>query len=279
MPDFQKYFETPQKARTAIICLAAALATFGAIAVYIGYSFGSSSPGADDPPSQTEPASDAPSESVIPDATEAPTQTVVGIVPALTIDQARELALADAGTAEGETKVTREALAQDNGVWVYEFRFRTEEAQYEYKLNANTGEVRSMVKEAFVSASPEPTEPVMPSIPAESVPSAQPSAEPQPTRSTAPDPTQPPASDPPAATPTPAPSQSGTMYIGMDQAKTIALNHAGLTASQVRFTHTRMGRENGVIVYKIEFRQGSVEYEYKINAATGRILDYERDAD
>jgi len=67
------------------------------------------------------------------------------------------------------------------------------------------------------------------------------------------------------------------MYIGMDRAKSIALEHAGLTAGQVRFTHTRMGREDGAVVYEIEFRQGRTEYEYEIDAATGRILDFERD--
>ena len=79
-----------------------------------------------------------------------------------------------------------------------------------------------------------------------------------------------------SAAPSAAP---GGSYIGMDRAKAIALEHAGLTAAQVSFTHTRMDRDHGAMVYEIEFRQGRVEYEYEIDAATGRILDHERDAD
>lgn len=268
MPDWKQFFETPQKARLAIICLAAALATFGAVAVYIGYSLGR--PGADVPPAQTEAVSDAPGESEDPVESVEPTQILVGTVPALTIEEALELALADAGTDREGAEVSREALAQDNGVWVYEFRFRTQAAQYEYKLNANTGEVRSKVKEIFVYPSPQPTEPVMPTLPPESAPPAE--SAPQ----TVPG-VPPAASVPPSTVPSSTPGQSVSMYIGMDRAKTIALEHAGLTASQARFSHARMDRENGRMVYELEFRYNGVEYEYEIDAVTGRILDHERE--
>jgi len=267
MPDFKSLFQTPQKARITVICMVVALATLGAIAAYIVWavqSYGS----ADVPPSPSGAASDAPSQSVPSDESDAPSQPeadtppVVGMVPALTIGQARELALADAGVAEGEADVSREALAEDNGILVYEFRFSTDKARYEYKLNANTGEVRSMVKEVFADSGAETAVPSMPSLPAGSPPPAE--ADPR-----------------PSATPRPvqsaAPGQSDAMYIGMERAKAIALEHAGLAASQVRFTHVRMEWEDGTMVYEVEFRQGQTEYEYEIDAATGRVLDFERD--
>jgi len=262
MPDFKSFFETPKKARITVICMAVALATLGAIIAYIIWAVQAYG-GADAPPAPSETLSAAPARSQPPgeSATDAP--PVVGMVPTLTMDQARELALADAGVAEGEAEFSREALAEDNGIWVYEFRFATGEARYEYKLNANTGEVRGMVKETFAAGS------APPSVPAGSVPPAE----------TAPQPSAAVQSAPPESTPSPAPSQAqSTMYIGMDRAKAIALEHAGLTASQVRFTHTRMDREDGVIVYEVEFRQGQTEYEYEIDAAIGRILDFEREA-
>lgn len=203
-----------------------------------------------------------------------------GLFPTLTIDQARALALADAGVAESEADLSREALAEDNGIWVYEFRFRAGQTQYEYKLNANTGEIRAKVRESVLSPSASPTEPVMPSIPAGSAPpvetAPQVSAAPGPDQSAAPAATQPPASQPPATTP--APSQSA-MYIGMDRAKAIALEHAGLAAAQVRFTQLQTDWEDGRMVYEVEFRQGRTEYEYEIDASTGRILDWDRDED
>jgi len=273
MPDikaFKSLFETPKKARITVICSLVALATLGAIIVYIVCSLRDS--GADAvPPSQTEAVSDAPAQSSPPNETAAPTQTVAGAFPALTIEEARNLALADAGVSESEADVSREALAQDNGSWVYEFRFRTEQAQYEYKLNADTGKVLGMVKEIFAAPGPEA------SAPLSSPPSADTGSVPP--EETAPQSSPAPESVRPTASPAPATGQPTSMYIGSDRAKAIALDHAGLSSAQVRFTHIGMDRENGTVVYEIEFRQGGVEYEYEIDAATGRILNHERDAD
>ena len=273
-------FETPQKTRITIICALVALATLAAIIIYlVTYPRDP----INIPPAQSEAVSAVPSQSPGPDGSPGPTdegaasaQPAVGLVPSLTLEEAKALALADAKVSEDQAEVSREALSQDNGVWVYEFHFRTQEAQYQYLINANTGEVRSMIKETFIYPSPEPTDPVMPSVPAENTAPLE--TAPQPSVSIPPVPSsQPPASAQPA--PSPAPSQPASMYIGMDRAKAIALEHAGLTAAQVSFTHTRMDRDHGAMVYEIEFRQGRVEYEYEIDAATGRILDHERDAD
>ncbi len=62
-------------------------------------------------------------------------------------------------------------------------------------------------------------------------------------------------------------------YIGVDKAKSIALNNAGLSASSVTFTKAKLDREDGVRVYEIEFCTNAKEYEYEINAKTGKILD------
>ena len=269
---FKSLFETPQKARLTILCSLVAAATLVAIIIYAVYSL--RNPGADAPPSQSEAVSESvpPSESLLPDETGAPTQELVGIVPYLTIDAARELALADAGVAEDEANVSREALAEDNGIWVYEFRFRTETARYEYKLNANTGEVRSMVKESIIPPSAGASDSPAP----ESAPAGQ--ATPQPSNPSMPaQSSTPAASRPPAGTPAPVPSQSASMYIGVDRAKAIALEHAGLSASETTFTKAGMDREHGKMVYEIEFRQGRTKYEYEIDASTGSILSYERE--
>ena len=273
-------FETPQKTRITIICALVALATLAAIIIYlVTYPRDP----INIPPAQSEAVSAVPSQSPGPDGSPGPTdegaasaQPAVGLVPSLTLEEAKALALADAKVSEDQAEVSREALSQDNGVWVYEFHFRTQEAQYQYLINANTGEVRSMIKETFIYPSPEPTDPVMPSVPAENTAPLE--TAPQPSVSIPPVPSsQPPASAQPA--PSPAPSQPASMYIGMDRAKAIALERAGLTADQAAFRHARMERDDGKMVYEIEFRQGRVEHEFKIDAATGRILEYETDTD
>ncbi len=67
---------------------------------------------------------------------------------------------------------------------------------------------------------------------------------------------------------------STSSYIGVDQAKRIALKHAGLTAAEVSFTKAKLEKDDGLRKYEIEFIKGNTEYEYEIDAATGAILEY-----
>ncbi len=59
--------------------------------------------------------------------------------------------------------------------------------------------------------------------------------------------------------------------ITLEQAKTIALNDAGLTNAD--FTKANKDFDDGIAVYEIEFIYDSKEYEYKIDSSSGRILD------
>lgn len=72
-----------------------------------------------------------------------------------------------------------------------------------------------------------------------------------------------------------APSSGGN--ISVDQAKSLALEHAGLTEADVSFTKAKLENDDGHTFYEIEFRQGTVEYDYKIDASSGTILEYEQD--
>ena len=68
-------------------------------------------------------------------------------------------------------------------------------------------------------------------------------------------------------------------YIGIDKAKQIALSHAGLSESDVRFTKSELDRDDGRYEYEIEFVSGRTEYEYKIDAVSGKILEHDSDYD
>lgn len=68
-----------------------------------------------------------------------------------------------------------------------------------------------------------------------------------------------------------------SVSITVEQAKETALAHAGLNADSVYFEKAEQDYDDGVLVYEIEFKAGSTEYEYKIDAQTGDILDYEWD--
>ena len=68
---------------------------------------------------------------------------------------------------------------------------------------------------------------------------------------------------------------SNKNIISESEAKQIVLQHAGV--SQVTFTEVKCEREDGTIVYEIEFYAGMNEYEYEIDGYTGKILSYEVD--
>ena len=63
--------------------------------------------------------------------------------------------------------------------------------------------------------------------------------------------------------------------ISVEQAKEIALNHAGKTADQVQFIKIKQDWEHGRAVYEIEFIANGNEYEYEIDANTGAIVKWE----
>lgn len=65
--------------------------------------------------------------------------------------------------------------------------------------------------------------------------------------------------------------------IGRDEALRIALEDAGLKATQVRNADVELNRSGRSEYYEVEFRKGSVEYEYRIDAYTGEILSAEKD--
>ena len=68
-------------------------------------------------------------------------------------------------------------------------------------------------------------------------------------------------------------------YISVDRAKQIALEDAGLKAEDVKFTAAKFEDDKSRKEYDIEFYFGNLEYEYEIDAMTGRILDSEVEKD
>ena len=69
-------------------------------------------------------------------------------------------------------------------------------------------------------------------------------------------------------------------YIGEAAAKSKALAHAGLQSSQVTFVRCTLDRDDGRMVYDVEFYTTDYkEYDYEIDAITGAILSYDYDAD
>ena len=73
------------------------------------------------------------------------------------------------------------------------------------------------------------------------------------------------------------PAASGD--IGYAKAKSVALNHAGVSEGKAYDMEIELDDEDGTLVYEIEFKSGGMEYSYEINAATGAILKHEAELD
>ena len=123
----------------------------------------------------------------------------------------------------------------------YEVELHTQWGEFEYLVDAYTGKVLSGQKDllATVSAQNE---------------TARPSGQ------------------------KPAPS-GAAQDIGYARAKSIALNHAGVSESKAYDMDIELDEEDGKLVYEVEFKSSGMEYDYEIDAATGTILKQEAERD
>ncbi|MBQ6365037.1 MAG: PepSY domain-containing protein [Oscillospiraceae bacterium] len=62
--------------------------------------------------------------------------------------------------------------------------------------------------------------------------------------------------------------------VSLDQAKQIALEQAGVKASEVSFTKAYQSWDDGRAVYEIEFYVGNTEYDMDVDVKTGRVTDF-----
>ncbi len=66
-------------------------------------------------------------------------------------------------------------------------------------------------------------------------------------------------------------------YIGEEEAKAIALAHAGVGENDVSHMLCKLDYDDGVAEYEVEFWDGATEYDYEINAVNGEIIGYDYD--
>ncbi len=69
---------------------------------------------------------------------------------------------------------------------------------------------------------------------------------------------------------------SSSDLIGEAKAKSIALKDAGLKESQIYDYEIELDRDSGTLHYDISFESNGKDYEYDINATTGKIISFEK---
>ena len=191
--------------------------------------------------------------------------STVPLSAAIALEEAQEIALADAGVGREEAIFSRAEAGTSGGLSVYSFRFYAANVEYEYEINAGTGAVYSKKTVTYMGRDPGTASPA----PAQTAsPTARPDPTAEPAQSAAP------APSPAASAPQDTDRPSG-MYIGMSAAKSAALAHAKVSGGEARFTQVRMDYEGGTAAYVLEFYTSTHEYNYRINARTGAVLSRE----
>ena len=70
-------------------------------------------------------------------------------------------------------------------------------------------------------------------------------------------------------------TESQTAYISEEDAKKIALEHAGLKEEDISYFKMKLDTDHGVTEYEVEFVSGNTEYDYDIDAVTGAIRSFD----
>ncbi len=186
----------------------------------------------------------------------------------ITLEKAKEIALADAGLTDSEVVFAKTKQEMERGILVYEIEFYTGNTEYEYEINGTAGTIYSKSKETFEA----PRENAVTQDIQDTTQNNQ-STNQNAHGTEKPEPAQKgDAADSGA-------DSTGETDIGVEKAKEIAAGHAGFSVSEVVFSKTKLESEHGSMVYEIEFYKDKMEYEYDINAATGDIIKFDSEWD
>ena len=150
----------------------------------------------------------------------------------ISIEQAKEIALKDAGKKAADVEFRKAHYDADDLVAHFDIKFAADGYEYEYEIKAADGKV---------------LEKDIDRVEKNSVPTAAPDK---------------------------APSES---YIAKDKALSLALAHAKVESAQVKYSKVELDRDDLIVHYEVEFVAGAYEYEYEINAESGKIVAFDKD--
>ena len=190
---------------------------------------------------------------------------------AITAQQAQEIALNHAGLTADQVTLLRCALDREDGRQVYDVEFYNSASyiEYDYEIDASSGDILSYDFDVEHYTRPSDAGGNTSSGDTTTGNANTGSSN---TGSTNTGNTN---------TGNTNPGSSGTASITAERAQQIALNHAGLSSSQVSFVRAHLDWEDGRRVYEVEFYNTSnyTEYDYEIDASSGDILSYDREAE
>lgn len=156
----------------------------------------------------------------------------------ISMQQATEVALQDAGFSSSEVESLSGNLDSDDEVRHYDVSFVSQGMEYDYEIKASDGTILEKDREAVETHSSSQNV----SLPAESS------------------------------------TMTDSDFISIDEAKSIALQVSGVDASNAVFTEAELNVDDGVHIYEIEFISGDMEYSFEINAMTGSVAEWDKES-
>lgn len=156
----------------------------------------------------------------------------------ISLEDAKSAALADAGVSDADVIYTKEESDYENGIVVYDIEFYVGNVEYEYEINAASGEIYSRSVDTHYDQTGHGHN---------------------------------------GHNGHNGHTTTSDSYIGTDSAETVALNHAGFSETEVSRLKSEFDIDDGIAVYEVEFDKDGREYEYKINAIDGSIIEYDTD--
>lgn len=145
-------------------------------------------------------------------------------------EAAKVAALNHAGLKSDEVNFVHAHLESDDGIWQYDIEFHKDTTEYDYDIDALTGEVLSFDHDA------------------EYYHHAQ-------------------------------AANAGSEQITEEQAKQLALQHAGVAEKDAQRLQIEFDYDDGRGEYEVEWYVGRTEYSCDVDAVTGAILSYDKELD
>lgn len=183
----------------------------------------------------------------------------------ISMAQAQTAALDAANIDAASADISSSTLDEVAGVSCYKVEFTAGGRAYDYSINAETGEVLEMSVRDEAAA---PADAPQTDAPVSGTTTAPASG----------------SSHAASASVQAAPNTNASAgKVDEARAKEIALTHAGVKAADATVTKSKLDYDDGCQVYEIEFiisgSTGYTEYDYEIDAATGKIASYDYDAE
>ena len=188
----------------------------------------------------------------------------------ITMEDAEQTAFADAGVSEAD--VTHLKVNHDTEENVFKVEFFDASNEYKYEISSVAGDIISKsIEPRLENAVPETTATV-----------SEPETHPLETTTVQPAVTESTTQQTAATTSAQAKATAATVAnsnINADKAKEIAFKDAGVSESDVEYINAKPDRDDGRDVFDVEFYADGVEYDYEIDAESGKILSFDKDAD